>query len=321
MAEPSPAGAQARPEELSSTISRLVAAGPSPQRSVPARVVLEHAPDNDDFEDAVAVPSVPFTAKTTSSGATRQAAEPASCAAVRGGTIWYRYTPPEDERLVATTAGTGFATTLAVFTGTDMRVLSEVGCDAHPTSNTMVPFVALRSQSYWFQVGAAAAGTVVFSLDPQPTTTRVSVASDGTQANHRSWQLLLSDDGRFVGFVSHATNLAPGFRQWRAAQQVFCPLEQQEPFHTVAQNYDTVSCQGLTYVHDRTGRSLVMVDLSGVDPACGDVVPEVISGDGAKILFNRMRLRQRWWIRIITASGCSSRPAPHPDSRLLSVAM
>jgi hypothetical protein len=40
--------------------------------------------------------------------------------------------------------------------------------------------------------------------------TRVSVASDGTEANGGSWHPAISADGRFVAFVSNATNLDPG---------------------------------------------------------------------------------------------------------------
>ena len=42
------------------------------------------------------------------------------------------------------------------------------------------------------------------------TTTRVSVASDGTQANGQSDQPSISANGRFVAFRSEATNLVPG---------------------------------------------------------------------------------------------------------------
>ncbi len=42
------------------------------------------------------------------------------------------------------------------------------------------------------------------------TTTRVSVASDGTEANDRSYAPAISADGRFVAFLSLATNLVAG---------------------------------------------------------------------------------------------------------------
>src|SRR2546426_1935359 len=43
-----------------------------------------------------------------------------------------------------------------------------------------------------------------------PSTTRVSVATDGTQANSPSGIPSVSADGRFVAFISAATNLVPG---------------------------------------------------------------------------------------------------------------
>ena len=42
------------------------------------------------------------------------------------------------------------------------------------------------------------------------TTTRVSVASDGTQGNHFSGSPSISANGRYVAFHSWATNLVPG---------------------------------------------------------------------------------------------------------------
>jgi hypothetical protein len=41
-------------------------------------------------------------------------------------------------------------------------------------------------------------------------TTRVSVASDGTQGNNDSWYPIISADGRYVAFLSYANNLVSG---------------------------------------------------------------------------------------------------------------
>jgi hypothetical protein len=56
-----------------------------------------------------------------------------------------------------------------------------------------------------------------------PSTQRVSVAFDGSEANHAgSGQPALSADGRFVGFASLATNLVPAdTNQPNAAEDVF----------------------------------------------------------------------------------------------------
>jgi Tol biopolymer transport system component len=51
----------------------------------------------------------------------------------------------------------------------------------------------------------------VFVRDIQTgTTTRVSVASDGTEGNWYSWNPSISADGRYVAFESEASNLVDG---------------------------------------------------------------------------------------------------------------
>ncbi|MCC5951151.1 MAG: S-layer homology domain-containing protein [Acidimicrobiia bacterium] len=47
------------------------------------------------------------------------------------------------------------------------------------------------------------------SADGSPSTTRVSVASDGTEANDRAFSPSISADGRWAAFSSPATNLVP----------------------------------------------------------------------------------------------------------------
>jgi Tol biopolymer transport system component len=55
----------------------------------------------------------------------------------------------------------------------------------------------------------------IFVYDRQTgQTTRVSVASDGTQGNGFSWQPSISSDGRYVAFLSGANNLVPGDTNW-----------------------------------------------------------------------------------------------------------
>jgi uncharacterized membrane protein len=47
------------------------------------------------------------------------------------------------------------------------------------------------------------------------TTERVSVATDGTQANRESYISAISADGRYVTFVSYASDLVPGRHEQR----------------------------------------------------------------------------------------------------------
>jgi len=90
-------------------------------------------------------------------------------------------------------------------------------------------------------------------------TTRVSVASDGTQSNGFSYQPSISSDGRYVAFVSYASNLVPG---------------------------DTTSGIGDIFVHDReTGETTrVSVSSDGTQSNSSSYVPS-ISADGRHVAF------------------------------------
>jgi Tol biopolymer transport system component len=89
-------------------------------------------------------------------------------------------------------------------------------------------------------------------------TTRVSVASDGTQANGRSTRAAMSADGSVVAFESLASNLVPG--DTNGASDVF--------------------------VHDRTSgvTTRVSVGTGGTQGGGGSFVPAV-SADGRWVLF------------------------------------
>ncbi|WP_165360784.1 PD40 domain-containing protein [Candidatus Chloroploca sp. Khr17] len=101
--------------------------------------------------------------------------------------------------------------------------------------------------------------TDIFVHDRQTgATARVSVASDGTQANESSYEAQISGDGRYVAFISFATNLVSN---------------------------DTNDLHDV-FVHDRqtgaTTRVSVASDGTQANVACGS---PAISGDGRYIAF------------------------------------
>jgi Tol biopolymer transport system component len=76
-------------------------------------------------------------------------------------------------------------------------------------------FVAFQSESPNLVPNDTNEAYDVFVHDRQTgITERVSVASDGTQANDKSWHPSMSGDARFVAFISYATNLVPGDTNW-----------------------------------------------------------------------------------------------------------
>jgi Tol biopolymer transport system component len=112
----------------------------------------------------------------------------------------------------------------------------------------------------------------VFVHDMQTgTTQRVSVASDGTQANGMSYENSISADGRYVAFRSYATNLVTG--NTNSGSSATCTLQGQ------------TSTTSDVYVHDRqTGTTeLVSVGMNGTQDGCS--WSPSISDDGRYVAF------------------------------------
>lgn len=89
------------------------------------------------------------------------------------------------------------------------------------------------------------------------TTQRVSVHSDGGEANHNSLEASMSDDGRFVAFRSMASNLVDGDTNERAD----------------------------IFVHDRATGQTVRAGQPAVGESDGHSAAPAISGNGAWIVF------------------------------------
>jgi Tol biopolymer transport system component len=100
--------------------------------------------------------------------------------------------------------------------GTTRRV-SLGGANAESNNSSMSPaisadgrFVAFESAADNLVAGDTNQKNDVFLRDREGTTTRVSVATDGTQGNGLSLGAAVSADGRYVAFASEASNLVPG---------------------------------------------------------------------------------------------------------------
>jgi Tol biopolymer transport system component len=101
---------------------------------------------------------------------------------------------------------TGLTTRVSVASdGTQGNYISELG-----SISADGRYVAFSSWARNLVPGDTNSKGDIFVHDRQTgTTTRVSVASDGTQGNSDSWYSLISADGRYVAFSSWASNLVP----------------------------------------------------------------------------------------------------------------
>lgn len=125
---------------------------------------------HDDFASARSAAPLPFHETTANLLATRQPSEPSNCQ-MGDATAWYQFsTSSSIGSLVASTAGSGFDTSLAVFTGSGLGSLSLVGCnnDVSPLVLTSrLTFTPSTSTTYWIQAGTRAGilpKTLVFDL-------------------------------------------------------------------------------------------------------------------------------------------------------------
>ena len=121
-------------------------------------------------------------------------------------------------------------------------------------------FVAFDSSASNLVSGDTNEDDDIFLHDRQTgETNRVSLSSDGTQANDNSYLAFISADGRFIAFGSYASNLVPG---------------------------DT-NGEGDVFVHDRQNGQTTRVSLaSDGTQANGDSGIAFISADGRYVAFS-----------------------------------
>lgn len=131
-------------------------------------------PDNDDFEDAKVIDSLPFSDTTSNSATFAQPNEPAcTYYSLDHGSVWYTFTADSDTWLSATATGYSpvyFYPTAVVglYTGAGLDSLALVGCRyAAPTAR--LTFSAQAGQTYFLQVsGSYAPADLTLQLGPPP---------------------------------------------------------------------------------------------------------------------------------------------------------
>jgi hypothetical protein len=159
-----------------------VPAGPG----LPAAVAAP--PTNDAFADAEVVAGASGSVAGTNVEATAEAGEPDHAGTKGGTSVWYRWTAPAGGLLELSTEGSDFDTALAVYTGTSVGALTEIGSgdDAcHPagacgaddrTSRAAVPVQAGVDYSIAVDGYGAATGTIALAWSHLDDTVPPSVA-------------------------------------------------------------------------------------------------------------------------------------------------
>ena len=118
---------------------------------------LSAAATSDVFAGAIPIGGVPFAQNGTTVSAGEEGGEPAPACAPIGKTVWYRFTPAANTTVTVSTQGSAFDTVLAVWRGTALGALTQVGCDddaiAMGGASRIVNLALTGGQTYYFQVG------------------------------------------------------------------------------------------------------------------------------------------------------------------------
>jgi PKD repeat protein len=106
------------------------------------------APANDDFADATAIGSLPFSDRPVLSVASSEPGEPSTCVGANQKTVWYAFTPAETGSYVVERSGG--PNPLAVYTGSSLTSLHEVACAGFSSA----VFRADAGTTYYLQLAA-----------------------------------------------------------------------------------------------------------------------------------------------------------------------
>ena len=139
-------------------------------------------PANDDFDDAIQIAEpLPFSNATSTVDATTAPDDPL-CAG-NGHTVWYRFTPSSDMRVIAHTFGSNYDTTLSVYTGS-RGALSQIACnDDFDSLQSRVAFDATAGTNYFIMAGSfgmSPGGDLRLTVEQAPPPIEVAVTVNPT---------------------------------------------------------------------------------------------------------------------------------------------
>jgi subtilisin-like proprotein convertase family protein len=164
------------PSQITATVPPGAATGPirvvTPNGTATsdAAFVLAAGPSNDAFVAAVILVDSASVVAGANTGASLEAGEPAHGEAPGGRSIWFRWIAPSAGRWDLDTAGSGFDTTLGVYTGNTVATLTQVTAndDAPGVLTSAVSFQATAGTTYHIAVDGydGEHGPVVLRLLP-----------------------------------------------------------------------------------------------------------------------------------------------------------
>lgn len=145
------------------------------------------APANDNFANAVSISTLPYSNSHSTAGATTEAGEPSPCGGI-AATVWYTYTPAENETVAIDTSSSDYDTVLAAYSGSSLGSLSLIACNDDYQGLQSLLIVALTAgNTYYFQAGGffGATGSLAMNLSTfttpnEATPVTIDIKPEGT---------------------------------------------------------------------------------------------------------------------------------------------
>lgn len=139
------------------------------------------APTNDDPSAPQEISALPYSTSLNTSTATTSQNEPAACNL--GKAVWYSFTPGQDLRIEASTAGSNFDTVLAVFTGTPGSFTTVTCSDDHYSYTSLTRWDAEAGTTYMIAAGgySNSTGSLQLNIESIPTELEMTLTFDPTE--------------------------------------------------------------------------------------------------------------------------------------------
>lgn len=137
------------------------------------------APTNDSFSSALVVPQSATTIRIDTAAATLEANEPNHLGVKGGRSVWFRWVAPASGQTRISTKGSDFDTILAVYTGSNLKSLTQIAAnddDPALAPTSFVEFNAVADTQYQIALDGygGAGGVAVLSVQPEPSPPRLS---------------------------------------------------------------------------------------------------------------------------------------------------
>jgi outer membrane protein assembly factor BamB/subtilisin family serine protease len=133
----------------------------------------DNRPMNDDFATRAQLSGPNVRVRSSNAGATREAGEPLHAGVTGGASLWWTWTAPSSSTVAFDTAGSGFDTVLALYTGSSLSALQSVASNDDASTSVTTSRVLINvtaGTTYQIAVDGknGATGTVALQIGTVP---------------------------------------------------------------------------------------------------------------------------------------------------------